>query len=254
MKKKYVSHDESSLVSKMGIAVKSAFDEIGSIRATTAFRVVSLALLVVMVVGLYNIASNKSAVEKILEKALIEAKNEEAELTIRDIVSPKIQKRLQKMVLTLDADRCFAIELHNGKKNATELPFKYFDMTYEEVNEDRHVQYVSQNFMEVLVSHYKLPFYLSKHNVFIGTVQELEEIDRRFAWNFSEQNGAYIGLMMLRSGGKEVGFLGVAYNEGSKVPDKELINNIMLEESRLITEFLDLNKLQENFGIVVEND
>jgi hypothetical protein len=244
-KKKVIEETRNSnAIRAIGNAIGDFFRAIGSIGFKSLFKVATIALLVVILAFLWRIASSRSAVEKIVEKTLVEEKKEESNMNIRDIVSPKIQKRLAKIVTQLGADRAFAMEIHNGKKNTADLPFKFFNMSYEEVDEDRHIKYVSQHFTEGLLSHYKLPYYLAEHKYFIGNAEQLSKIDHRLANIFIELGGEYFGVMILRSGGNPVGFLGVAFNNEVTHPSDEEIYNTINYESRIIGEFLDLNKMQ----------
>lgn len=236
-------------------AIRYFFREVGNIKFQTAFKVVSISIMLIILVFVARIAMSKSAVERIVESALITQHEEQARLQIRDMVSPKIQKTLAKMVVTLNCDRAFVIEMHNGKKNATELPFKFFDMTYEEVNDDRQVKNVSQNYIEVLITHFKLPYYLAKHDRFIGTVDELAEIDRRFASNLEEENGSFFAIEILRCGGKDVGFIGVAYNnECEYIPTNKEILDVFSKEGKTIGELLDLSAQEQLLKIGDSDD
>lgn len=239
-------------LNSFGQGFKLLFENVAKLKYKTVFKTVIILLMGIMVFLVARIATSKVAVERFVEVALDNAKKEQVSMNIREMVSPKIQKRLGKMVVLLDADRVFVIEMHNGKKNATELPFKYFDMTYEEVNEDRNIKNVSHLFMEMPITHYKLPFYLARNGKFMGTGEELEVIDRRFANNFTDENGDYLAIMTLRSRGCEIGFLGVSYDKGAKVPSIDLIGSVMERESKIIAELLDLNA-QESL-LKSEND
>lgn len=245
-------NEEVSFLQSAANAVRYFFSEVGKISYKTSFKVFSIVLLLAILVIVARIAMSKAAIERLVESALVEVKSEEKGLEIREMVSPKIQKRCAKMVTKLHADRAFVIENHNGKKNATELPFKYFDMTYEEVNEDKQVRHISDNFNNVMITHYKLPFYLVEHNVFMGSAEELEKIDKRFGMNFSSMGGKYMAIMVLRGHNKEIGFLGVNYDEGTEVPDSGLILRTLTEEAKVISELLDLNVQERHLGLSSE--
>ena len=240
-------NEEESFLQGAANAVKYFFNAVGKISYKTSFKVFSIILLLSILVVVVRIAVSKNTVEKLVETALVEVQSEEKGLEIRELVSPKIQKRCAKMVNTLNADRAFVIENHNGKRNATELPFKYFDMTYEEVNEDKQIRHISDAFNEVLISHYKLPFYLVEHREFMATAKELEKIDQRFAFNFTDFDGAYIAIMVLRGQNKEIGFLGVSYDVGTEVADEKLIRKTLNVEAKVISELLDLNVQERIF-------
>jgi hypothetical protein len=85
---------------------------------------------------IYNVVTDKELVKESAHKMMQEKKEE----SIRDfMVTPKVQKDIEVLLYTLNADRVFIFELHNGKKNLTGLPFKYADMTYEVANRERGV-------------------------------------------------------------------------------------------------------------------
>ena len=229
-------------ITSVGSALNYFFNKVAEIKLAVVAKVTLVFVIIILVILGVNIAINRSATEKLITHIVqVKPADEKEDLSIRDMVSPKIQKRLNVLVYRLDCDRAFVIELHNGKKNATDLPFKYFDMTYEEVNEVRHVKHVSQHFIDVMTTHYKLPFYLAANTHFFGYVPELEKIDKRFAANFEEHKGAYLAMTTLRVDGEEIGFLGAAYeNEGCTI-DKNKVAAILDEEAKAIRDLLDLS-------------
>lgn len=235
-----VTTKEGDRITSLADGIKYAFKSLSSIKLLTAFRVTLFLMVLVLVIFSANVAMNKNAVEKLVEHVLEQNKEEKMDLDIRDMVSPKIQRNLLQMVYELDCDRAFVIELHNGKKNATELPFKFFDMTYEEVNDNRHVKHISQYFINTMVTHYKLPYYLSRRTYFFGTSEKLFEIDSRFASNFEEYEGRYIGIMILRTQKDEIGFLGIAYNDITHLKSQEAIKKELEGKAKVIRDLLDL--------------
>lgn len=221
-------------------AIEYAFKRISKIRMITIFRTTLFLMVLILLVFSVNVATNKTTVEKLVESLIEKEKEERKDMSIRDMVSPKIQRNLLNLVYTMNCDRAFIIELHNGKKNATELPFKYFDMTYEEVNDNKHSKHVSQYFVNTMVTHYKLPYYLTKNTIFVGTSEELAEIDPRFASNFEEHNGKYLGIIILRNNVEEIGFLGVAYDVKSEPLDRETIYKELVSQAKSFKDLLDL--------------
>lgn len=228
-------------ITSFGSALNVLFNKIADIKAVVIAKVTLVFIIIIVIILGINISLNKTASEKLVGHLIeLKPKYEKEDLSIRDMVSPKIQKRLTSMVYTLNCDRAFVIELHNGKKNATELPFKYFDMTYEEVNENKHIKHISQHFVDVMTTHYKLPYYLASETYFCGHVSDLEKIDKRFAANFEEQKGAYMAMMVLRVDGEEIGFIGVAYENEEHVVDANKIRKTLETESKLVRDLLDL--------------
>ena len=231
-------------ISSLGTSFNYFFNKVGEVKISAVVKTTLIFVIIILVTLGFNMAINKSSSE-ILLKNIIENRqkndNEKNDMSIRDMVSPKIQNRLVSMVYTLGCDRAFVIELHNGKKNATELPFKYFDMTYEEVNENRHVKHISDNFTDIMTTHYKLPYYLAAKTYFFGNAEELRKIDKRFAENFEDGNGSYLAMMTIRVSGEEIGFLGVAYEDKMAEIDNERLKRIMERESMVIRDLLDLS-------------
>lgn len=226
--------------------LKTAFKTLASIKLLTAFRVVLFLMVLILVLFAANVATNKNTVEKLVEQVIIANKESKIDMDIREMVSPKVQRCLINMVYNLDCDRAFVIELHNGQKNATELPFKFFDMTYEEVNDDKNVRYISEHFFNTMVTHYKLPYYLSKNGKFIGSARELYEVDARFADNFVEYNGKFIAITMLRSGKCDIGFIGVSYDDTVSIKDKDVIMKELDNKARVVRDLLDLGVQRQN--------
>lgn len=230
-------------ITSLGSAIHFLFNKIAEVRLSVVAKTTFIFVLIIIVILGINISINRSEREIILQHimSVTNQGDEREDLSIRDMVSPRIQKRLHALVYTLGCDRAFVIELHNGKKNATELPFKYFDMTYEEVNDNRHIKHVSDHYVDVMTTHYKLPFYLAENTRFFGSVDDLEKVDRRFAANFEGQHGAYLGMVTLRVNGEEIGFLGVVYENGRQhMIDKDKVMKVLDEESKALKDLLDL--------------
>lgn len=161
---------------------------------------------------------------------------------LRDfVVTPKIQKELSTLVYILNADRAFLFELHNGKKNASGLPFRFADMTYEETNEDRNIDKVATNFQDIPLTLYKYPHYLQKKKFLIGTVDEIAKVDKDFANHVKACNGEYLGMIYLNDSGNPLGFLCVSFHDKNNVPSKDLIKHKMDEYAKSITQLLDFD-------------
>lgn len=185
----------------------------------------------------YKFASNEKAMDKAAE-SIANAKKEE---DVRDfIVTPKIQHDLQLLTYTLNADRAFLFELHNGKKNTSGLPFRFADMTYEEVNEDRKVDKIAMQFQDIPLTLYKYPHYLQKQKMIIGTIDEIEKIDTDFAKHIRDCGGMYLGMIYISNNGVPLGFLCVSYHNLDDVPSPQIIERKLMEHDKALTQLLDL--------------
>ena len=198
----------------------------------------------------YKIISNENIIKLTSEKL---TNNQENGENIRDfVVTPKIQHDLKKLVYILNAERAFIFELHNGKKNTSGLPFRFADMTYEVVNEDKPVDKVAMNFQDIPLTLYIYPHYLQKQKIMIGTVEEIEKIDKDYAGHIKEIGGKYLGMIYLNNGGTPIGFLCVSYHDLNNVPSKEVIKNKLTEYGNMLIQLLDLRMYDEKNNEVEE--
>ena len=193
----------------------------------------------------YNVAKDKELLTITKEKVLKE-RNEE---NIRDyVVTPKIQHELEKLVYILKADRAFLFELHNGKRNTSGLPFRFADMSYEEVNEENTKDKVAMQFQNIPLTLYKYPHYLQKEKLFIGSVSEISEIDFDFGNHIKDIGGKYLGMIYINNNGLPLGFLCVSYHSMDDVPQKTVIENKLKEYAKTIGQYLDLQFQLEKQG------
>ena len=173
--------------------------------------------------------------------------NEETNLRIRtDKVTPQIQKKLESLCYTINADRVFIFELHNGKINASGLPFRYADMSYEEVNEEKNVERCAMQFQDIPLTLYKYPHYLAEHGYVYGSISDIAQIDNGFAKHIERIGGLYLGMIYLTSRGLPLGFLCVSFHS-EPVVSKDVIKTKLEQYGKVITPLLDLDvQLKEN--------
>lgn len=195
----------------------------------------------------FKVVSDKELLIMTTEKF---SNNQEGE-DIRDfMVTPKVQHELSILVYTLNAERGFIFELHNGKKNISGLPFRFADMTYEVVNEEKKVDKVAMQFQDIPLTLYKYPHYLQKQKMIIGTIEEIEKIDLDFAEHVKNCGGKYLGMIYLNSNGTPIGFLCVSYHKLENVPNKDVIKTKLSYYGSTITNLLDL----QNYTQTENND
>ena len=200
--------------------VKNVTDAISNAKWTRIVKVylVMFFFLATLLGGFfaYKFIDDKEAMHE-TSMSLVRSQKEE---NIRDfIVTPKIQNDLKLLTYTLNADRAFLFELHNGKKNTSGLPFRFADMSYEEVNEEKKVDRIAMQFQDIPLTLYKYPHYLQKQKMIIGTINEIEKIDSEFANHIKSVGGVYLGMIYISSGGTPLGFLCVSYHKYEDVPD-----------------------------------
>lgn len=191
----------------------------------------------------YNVVTDKELVKESAHRMMQEKKEE----SIRDfMVTPKVQKDIEVLLYTLNADRVFIFELHNGKKNLTGLPFKYADMTYEVANRERGVDRCFTKYQDVPLTMYKYPDYLHNKKFMIGTVDEIERIDYEFAKCIKEDGGEYLAMVYINgSDGTPLAFLGVSYHDKKYALEDAVIEEKLRAYGKVVGELIDL-KVQMN--------
>ena len=191
----------------------------------------------VALVFTYTAAKDNELVSQTTKKILKERKEE----NLRDfVVTPKIQHELAKLVYVLNANRAFLFELHNGKKNTSGLPFRFADMSYEEVNEERTTDKVAISFQNIPLTLYKYPHYLQKQKLLIGNLKDIGEVDPDFAGHIRDVGGVYLGMIYINSNGLPLGFLCVSYHSMTDVPADSVIEAKLREYAKPIGQLLDL--------------
>lgn len=236
---------EGKGANKYVLAIKDTFGFITNTSVKSIFKVaITVTIFLLLFLSFkfaYNAVNSEEFITALAEK--IEKNNlnmEEAKLGIRtDNVTPKIQKELEMLCYTLNADRAFIFELHNGKKNATGLPFRYADMSYEEPNEEKNVERVAMQFQDIPLTLYRYPHYLAEHKYIFGGINEISLIDNGFACHIEKIGGKFLGMLYLTSRGFPLGFLCVSFHESPQISE-DIIKVRIEQYGKIITPLLDL--------------
>lgn len=205
-------------------------------------NIVMICVSFVLIIFCYNITKNQNVTNQIINKMLSKEEDEAIGMEIRDLVTPKINNNLDKYMYELKADRAVIFEIHNGKENATHLPFTFADMSFERTNDqNKEVAFVSNQFQNIRLTDYKIPYYISDNTYFIGTVDEAKQIDSRFGYLMEKTKGHYICATVLRSNGKDIGFL-VFFYDNNNMPNesKNEIEETLKNASVFFSSLLDL--------------
>ena len=191
----------------------------------------------------YNVSKDQKALNKVLNELFVSQKEDEENMKIREKLTPTINYELKKILYSVHASRVAIFELHNGKENVTNLPFRFADMTYEVVNDDdKEIRFVSDKFQNIPLTHYSLPYLIEDKFVRLGDVEEARRDDPRFAQLMFDAGGSYYGAVMLRSNGVDIGFLAIFFDKGTKPLDgKKEGEKVLREASKTISPLLDLS-------------
>ena len=203
-----------------------------------------LTTAIILIAGgrvLYNAAGNERVIEAISN--WIEGRNansEEKGIEIRqDVTTPAIQKELGLLCYTLNADRVFLFELHNGKKSAGGLPFVYADMSYEEVNIEKCLEYVGTEFQNIPLTLYKYPNYMFHKRYEYATLEDISKIDIPFAKHIEYIGGKYLATIYITIHGKPIGFLCASFHS-EPILTEDKIKEKMENSARILKPLLDL--------------
>ncbi len=239
------NNSELNGVSKYLVVFKDAFSFItgASNKALIKFFIILITTIILVVGGkvLYNAASSERVMEAI--SSWIEGQNantEEKGMEIRqDIATPAIQKELRLLCYTLNADRVFLFELHNGKKSAGGLPFVYADMSYEEVNIEKCLEYVGTEFQNIPLTLYKYPHYMFHKRYEYATLEEIATVDNAFAKHIEGIGGKYLATAYITIYSKPLGFLCASFHN-DPVLSEDVIKEKMENSARILKPLLDL--------------
>ena len=223
---------------------------IANAKWTKIFKVyfVMFFFLATALVGFYtfNVVKSEKFVEKSTDKMLEDERLKEKEKEkIRTDVTPEIQDDIKAIMYSLDADRVFIFELHNGVTNPSGLPFEFANMNYEVASKERGVDRVYYKYKDVPLTMYTFPNYIRKNKFFMGTTDELAELDYEFAKHMKEDGGVFTAFIYMSHGDGPLGFLGVSFHSMSRVPKQETIENKLKAYGMTIGTLLDLKKQQE---------
>lgn len=232
-------------LSKYLFIFKEAFSFIADASNKSLFKFFSIVILTIalLVIGkfLYNAAGNERVMESVSK--IIESKKELAEkegMEIRqDIVTPEIQRELKILCYTLNADRVFIFELHNGKKSAGGLPFVYADMSYEEVNREKCLEHVGLQFQNIPLTLYRYPHYLFKERYVFESTEEISEIDNGFAKHIHDVGGKYLAGIYITLNSEPLGFLCASFHDKPVIAEG-VIKEKMEKSARVLKPLLDL--------------
>jgi hypothetical protein len=228
-------------------AIGKVVERVGGVSWRSIMKICTIIVIFFTSLFVYKSLTNESLVNALAHNIVSKTGEfEESNLKIRsETVTPKIQKELKILCYTLNADRAFLFELHNGKKNASGLPFRFADMSYEEPNEEKNVERVAMQFQDIPLTLYKYPHYLAQHKYLCGTVGDISKIDNGFAEHINRVGGKYLGMIYLTNNGIPLGFLCVSFHEKPEVSDT-VIKQKLEQYGKVISLLLDLNVLMEN--------
>ena len=153
-------------------------------------------------------------------------------------IKPQIDAILLETMNTLNADRVYVIEMHNGTNNTAGLPFIYGEMTYEQAR--RGIEHIDEDYISINLSRYEFPLYLEEHQIFCGTIDELARVDERLSFRLKATNAKFMAAVAMNGVETELGFVGITYCDTQPVGRQEIIRVLSIASQRL-TALLDMS-------------
>ena len=237
---------DSKGVNKYVSALKDSLTFISTVPVVSVIKFIIFVFIILFLIISFKFAYNAVNNDEFITAVALKIENsknmqEEQNLDIRtDKVTPKIQKELAMLCYSLNADRAFIFELHNGKRNASGLPFRFADMSYEETNEEKNIESVAMQFQDIPLTLYKYPHYLAEHRYIYSNVKEFAEIDNGFAKHVERIGGQYLGMIYLTTRGLPLGFLCVSFHNEPQISE-DVIKSKLEQYGKIITPLLDLS-------------
>lgn len=207
------------------------------------FQGAAFILIFFMLASTYNTCQSHNFIEEYIAK---EKQRHDEGLKLRSEIDPLVRQQLLKMLYSLDAERVFVIETHNGTSNLSGLPFRFADMTYEEINKVTFS--VSEEYSNVSASRYSIFHYLSENLIFVGTINELMSIDNKMAYKMAANEATYVGLKLINGVNEPLGIIGVTYStrhDTLSINKNEVMNKLLFYSDK-ISILLDKAKVMES--------
>ena len=197
---------------------------------------------IMLIVAFLVVMWTMTQIDTIFENVIIKQNTEKVEqhetvLKRRSEIKPKIDLILKNTLEELNADRVFVIEMHNGTNSLSGLPFVYCEMTYETCR--KGIMRVDDEYGSVVLSRYSLPYYMNENQTYVGSVDELEELDPKLAHRMRDNGTAYICVANMYSLDSYIGYVGIGYAEGSEPADPEKLKIEVFKLSQRISILLD---------------
>lgn len=124
-----------------------------------------------------------------------------------------LNRELNETLMELHADRAFFIEYHNSVKSLQGAPFAYGSMSFEKIHPNREIVFMADEYSDFPLTKYETVTYLYENKVFIGTIDDLMNIDKRLATKLKASNVTQVALIEVWGDNQPLGILGVTWSE-----------------------------------------
>ena len=152
-----------------------------------------------------------------------------------------VNTELNDLLYELHADRAFFIEYHNSVKSLQGAPFAYGSMSFEKLHSNRNVIFMADEFSDFPLTKYDAVTYLYKNKMFIGTIDDLRNIDDRLATKLETSNVTQIAIIEVWGNQQPLGILGVTWSEHEVLTTySDAIDRVMRQRAADIRTILNI--------------
>lgn len=201
----------------------------------------TMLITVILVIFGYVIYHPEAILDRVQD--IVQERHEDG-MRVRLNADPYIRTELKDLRLSLQADRTFIVEAHNGGSNLASLPFLYVDMTYEETGVG--VPPLMGAYRNLSLQKYSFFQEIYSETYWFGHIDELKEVDELFYLTVKGDGVNYIGLLVLYGKNSVIGAIGVEYCDEPKV-SKSMIHNEMLKRNSRFTDLLTYDRKRKKY-------
>ena len=145
--------------------------------------------------------------------------------------------------MKMDADRVMTAEFHDDLKNTGGSDCLFFSERHEVVNSTRNIPYVTLNkaYDDRSCADYPIIYRLKRRRYFIGSVEDMRNIDRRYANRMEEDSMGHCGVIYFHlPDGRPLLMLSASWRKGneqfapSEAEFKDALYNIGAQEAAIL--------------------
>ncbi len=202
--------------------------------------VLVVAFWIILIVSAFNYREVFGWVYETATKIAIEDHDRLTDYRIS--ISSDIDNILKDICNETGGTRAYILEFHNGTNNPTGLPFNYMNMTYEYTDVSRTYSGAA-SWTELLISRCPLVSKFYRSGLFVGSVDDVMEVDNKLAHKLISDDVKYMGAILLYGKTKPIGILGVSTGEDSNIP-YETIESVLIKYSHKVIKLLDVESIE----------
>lgn len=131
-------------------------------------------------------------------------------LELRMDNAPKIQSRLDKLVMMTHASRAMILELHNGDTGNGGLPFSKCTATYEALNLNTYP--IADQYQKVNLSLIPFATYLFERGYWCGDTEELQGIDKALYYKMKSNGTEHFAACIIEGIDKPLAFMIISFD------------------------------------------